>query len=68
MDTFVKKFQPELYENWKKGQDNFIHPSDYSKIEACTLKNVKVELEKLPEIDKILMQYRADSVKDNSKK
>lgn len=68
MDSFVKKFQPELYDNWKKGQDNFIHPSDYSKIEATTLKNVKVELEKLPEIDKMLMQYRADSIQANSNK
>lgn len=26
MDTFVKRFQPDKYESWLKGQDNSPHP------------------------------------------
>lgn len=28
MDTFVERFQPDLYEDWKKGIDKVPHPEE----------------------------------------
>lgn len=28
MDTFVERFQPELYNDWKNGVDNIPHPEE----------------------------------------
>ncbi|KAL4236107.1 Lysine-specific demethylase 4B [Mactra antiquata] len=28
MDTFVKRFQPEKYDDWKEGKDLASHPED----------------------------------------
>lgn len=31
MDTFVKRFQPDKYEDWKEGKDLAAHPEDDQK-------------------------------------
>jgi jumonji domain-containing protein 2 len=28
MDTFVKRWQPDMYKNWKNGSDIACHPED----------------------------------------
>lgn len=38
MDPFVKKYQSHLYNKWKNGEDDIIHPLD----EYCT--NLKISL------------------------
>ncbi|EDW01194.1 probable lysine-specific demethylase 4A [Drosophila grimshawi] len=35
METFVRHFQPELYENWLKGEDFGCHPEEPGKIRAA---------------------------------
>jgi len=37
MDTFVKRFQPEKYNNWLKGQDIGCHPEEPNKLYAAPL-------------------------------
>lgn len=35
MDTFVRRFQPERYENWRNGRDFGCHPEEPNKITAA---------------------------------
>ena len=32
METFVRRFQPEKYENWLKGEDIGCHPEEPNKL------------------------------------
>lgn len=42
MDTFVKRFQPEKYENWLKGLDTGPHPESSSKNASPVQSNEKL--------------------------
>lgn len=31
MDTFIKRFQPDIYEKWRLGEDHGPHPEDLNR-------------------------------------
>jgi [histone H3]-trimethyl-L-lysine9/36 demethylase len=37
METFVRRFQPERYENWLQGKDFGCHPEEPGKIYAAPM-------------------------------